>query len=378
MQLSETIKLYPTKEQQTLMTMTMDTYISTVNGLVSDAMHGTSIAKYTSKDVSANLPSALINQCIRDARSIVTKHYKFCHKAVLKNRHLRKKGTAIHVTAPKLPVLKKPCCYINNQNFRINGSRIEFPVMVCGKSKRISVETHMTVRQSELLSGAKFGTMRIITKGTNIIAQVVYDVSEPECPENGTVMGVDLGIKCPAVSYISDGSVKFYGNGRKNKYMRRHYAYLRRKLQKAKHPEAVKRINDKEQRIMKDIDHKLSHDIIETAVAHKVRVIKLEQLNNIRSATRTSRKNNHSLHTWSFYRLAMYIEYKAKLAGIKVLYVNPAYTSQKCPKCGHIHHADDRHYWCQCGYHTHRDLLGAVNICASTEYVGDSTIRHTA
>lgn len=69
-----------------------------------------------------------------------------------------------------------------------------------------------------------------------------------------------------------------------------------------------------EQRIMKDIDHKISHDIVATAVAHHVSVIKLEQLSNIRSTTRTSRKNNHSLHTWSFYRLAQYIEYKAKLA----------------------------------------------------------------
>ena len=378
MQLSETIKLYPTKEQLCLLAMTMDTYIYTVNGLVSDAVRGTSIAKYTSKDVNANLPSALINQCIRDAKSIVSKHYKFCRKAVLKNRSLCKKGSAVRVAAPQLPVLKKPCCYINNQNFHIKGRYIEFPVIIGGKSKRISVATRMTDRQAELLSGAKLGTMRIVTKGHGIIAQIVYEVPEPGYQDEGTVMGIDLGIKCPAVSYISDGNVKFYGNGRKNKYMRRHYAYLRRKLQKAKHPEAVKRINDKEQRIMKDIDHKLSHDIIETAVAHNVTVIKMEQLANIRSATRTSRKNNHSLHAWSFYRLAMYIEYKAKLAGIKVLYVNPAYTSQKCPECGHVHHANDRDYRCRCGYHTHRDLLGARNICDSTEYVGDSNIRHTA
>jgi len=379
MQLSETIKLYPTKEHRSLLAITMDTYISTVNGLVSDAMKGTSIAKYTSKNVTANLPSALINQCIRDAKSIVAKHYRVCHKAVLKNRSFAKRSKPVRVTAPAVPVLKKLCCYINNQNFKIaSNGRIEFPIMINGSSKRVSVATRMTERQLERLTTAKLGTMRIVTKGHHLIAQIVYEAAEPECLDEGAVMGIDLGIKCPAVSYTSDGSVKFYGNGRQNKYMRRHYAYLRRKLQKAKHPEAVERINDKEQRIMKDIDHKLSHDIIETAVAHNVSVIKLEQLANIRSATRTSRKNNHSLHTWSFYRLAMYIEYKAKLAGIKVLYVNPAYTSQRCPKCGHVHHADDRHYRCRCGYHTHRDLLGAINICDSTEYVGDSNIRHTA
>jgi len=113
-------------------------------------------------------------------------------------------------------------------------------------------------------------------------------------------MGVDLGIKCPAVSYCPDGSVKFYGNGR---------------------------------------------------------------------------KNNHNLHTWSFYRLATFIEYKAKLAGIEVEYVDPAYTSQICPICGRIQHAKDRNYICRCGFHTHRDLLGAINICNSTEYIGN---RYTA
>jgi IS605 OrfB family transposase len=138
---------------------------------------------------------------------------------------------------------------------------------------------------------------------------------------------------------------------------------------------AVLRINNKEQRIMRDIDHKISHDIIETAVAHNVKLIKLEQLQNIRSAARQSRKNNHSLHSWSFYRLAQFIEYKARLAGISVEYVNPAYTSQRCPICGSVHHADDRTYKCACGFHTHRDILGARNICNSTEFVGN---RQTA
>ncbi len=111
MQLSETIKLYSTKEQETLIQAIMLEYISTVNSLVSDATRGTNINKYTSRNVEANLPSALKNQCIRDAKSIVKKHYKTCHKTVLKNRNLAKKGSTLKITAPSLPILKKPCCY---------------------------------------------------------------------------------------------------------------------------------------------------------------------------------------------------------------------------------------------------------------------------
>ncbi len=378
MQLSETVKLYMTKEQRTLITTTMVEYISTVNSLVSVAAAGTSISNYTTADIAANLPSALTNQCIRDAKSIMNKYKKQCRKTDAKNKVLAKGGSVIKVKEPKVPVLRKPCCYINNQNFKVNGDYIEFPVIVNGKCKRISVRTRMTDRQKLIFNDADFGTMRIVYKGNKVVAQLVYEAAEVIRAGEGNIMGVDLGIKCPAVSYISDGSIRFYGNGRKNKYMRRHYAALRKGLQKAKHIDAVSRIDNKEHRIMKDTDHKLSHDIIATAVAHNVKTIKLERLENIRSTTRTSRKNNHSLHKWSFYRLAKYIEYKAGLAGITVEYVNPAYTSQRCPVCGHVHHASDRKYICQCGFHTHRDILGAMNICDSTEYVGGSNIRHIA
>lgn len=410
MQLSETVKLYPTEYQIELTRNTMSEYISTVNNIVSDYTNKDngniesvkeiknikSISKLTTADVKAKLPSALCNQCIRDAKSIVKKYDKACKevekaKKNKKNKKSKKNKNSKNVKEVeeikevkevkklkeiKVPVLKKLCCYINNQNFKIQDNYISFPVMIDGKSKRISVKTKMTDKQKLILSSHRLGTMRIVIKNINtLVAQFVYEINEIEkVNESNNVMGVDLGIKCPAVSYCTDGSVKFYDNGRNNKYMRRHYANLRKWFQKAKKPTVVKRIKNKEQRIMKDIDHKISREIVNTAKKHKAKVIKLERLENIRSTTRTSCKNNPSLHTWSFYRLAQYIEYKAKLVGIEVEYVDPAYTSQKCTQCGNIHHAKDRKYICKCGYHTHRDLLGAINICNSTEYIGNRCI----
>lgn len=127
MQLSETIKLYITKEQKSLVAMTMNEYISTVNSLVSVAVSGTSISKYTTADVNASLPSALTNQCIRDAKSIVNKYNKGCGKVSAKNKKLAKQKSSITIKEPAVPVLKRPCCYVNNQNFKIKDNRIEFP-----------------------------------------------------------------------------------------------------------------------------------------------------------------------------------------------------------------------------------------------------------
>jgi len=50
------------------------------------------------------------------------------------------------------------------------------------------------------------------------------------------------------------------------------------------------------------------------------------------------------------------------MAGIKLEYVDPAHTSQRCPRRGKINHAKDRRYECRCGYTAHRDIVGAVNI----------------
>lgn len=106
MQLSETIKIYPTKKQKILILAMMVEYITTVNRLVSNAVSGISIARYTSKDVKALLPAALKNQCIRDANSVLKRYNKIRRQTERKNAELIKQGKDIEFIA-KCPVLKK-------------------------------------------------------------------------------------------------------------------------------------------------------------------------------------------------------------------------------------------------------------------------------
>ena len=140
-----------------------------------------------------------------------------------------------------------------------------------------------------------------------------------------------MGLKVPAVVVTSTGKTKFVGNGRQNKYIRRKYKEHRRKMGKLKKLSAIRKQENKEHRYMKDQNHKISRKIVNMAIEEQVSVIKIEKLTNIRQTTRTSRKNAKNLHNWSFYQLQMFIAYKAALAGIKVIEVNPAYTSQTCP-----------------------------------------------
>jgi len=69
---------------------------------------------------------------------------------------------------------------------------------------------------------------------------------------------------------------------------------------------------------------------------------------------------------WSFSQLRFFIEYKAKLHGVDVLAVPPAYTSQTCPGCGHTDKKNrpsrDAFVCRSCGYEGNADYVASLNI----------------
>ncbi len=339
MKLTLNIKICPTSEQTSQLRTTLETYIQTVNRIVAQAVEIGEWHRPTSQTVEASLPSAVKNQATQDARSVFRKSKKL----------------------GKVPILKKPVCFWNNQNYRMEEYAVSFPLWIGGKSTRILVKALIQDSQRQQLQG-HLGTMRIVQKLGKWLVQIPVEVEEAPPKSNTKAMGVDMGIKVPAVVATSTGQTHFFGNGRQQKNVRRHYAAKRKKLGKAKKLGAIRKSKNKEQRWMRDQDHKLSRAIVNLAIREDVSTIRAEKLAGIRSSARKSRKNNRSLHSWSFYRLASFIEYKAKLGGIKVEVVNPAYTSQICPKCGTLNKARDRLYVCECGFRSHRDRVGALNI----------------
>jgi len=363
MQITVKLNLVVTKPQIELMESISKEYIRTVNNLVSTILESEQRVKLSSKDVFADLPSAVKNQSIRDAISICNKY----RKALRVNSKLPEdKQRKI-----KVPTLKKSVCIWNNQNYSLKTETISVPVMVEGKSKRISIRTIMTDYQLKQLEDSKLGALRITKKNNKYVAQIsIEKISHIIAGE--VIMGVDLGLKVPAVAVTSSGKTAFFGNGRENKFVKRKHRSKRKKLGKEKKTEAIKKLNDKEQRWMKDKDHKVSRQILNFAKENNVSVIRMEKLTNIRSTARTSRKNEKNLHTWSFYRLAQFIEYKAALAGIMVEYADPKYTSQSCPECKTLNKAKDRRYKCSCGYKSHRDRVGAINIINAPVADGNS------
>lgn len=341
------VRLYPTAEQDRLLMGHCLEYISTVNVLASAFDADMIEDGFSTKDFTVPLPSAVKNQALRDAKSVFTR--------------------SLELT--RLPILKKPICQWNNQNWQIEQGTLTLPVCLDGKTQQIEIRCP----EGELVGEP--GILRLKKKRGKWIADVSMTLKYPEPSREQGVMGIDLGIKVPAVTYVAGKGAQFFGNGRYQRYMRRRFYARRKSLQKAKKTRAVRKSKGKEQRWMKNVNHSLSRQIVNQAQRQGVGTIKLECLAGLRKDTTSTsggvkskkgakaRKNNRMKNTWSFYQLSQFITYKAERLGIKVEQVDPAYTSQECPACGTRHKAKDRTYVCAtCRWKGHRDSVGAINV----------------
>ena len=216
----------------------------------------------------------------------------------------------------------------------------------------------------------QFGTAKVVYKHDKFFLHisVIYNSEELEDTKVCNVVGHDRGIRFITTSYGSNGKTTFY-SGNEVKQKRGHYKALRKQLQKVGTPSSrrrLKAISQRENRWMQDVNHCISKALVENNPKGTLHI--LEDLSNVRSATEKVKVNDrYVMVSWSYYDLEQKLIYKAKEHGQKVIKVNPQYTSQTCPKCGHIEKANrnkQKHIFCckNCGYTSNDDRIGAMNL----------------
>ena len=255
-----------------------------------------------------------------------------------------------------------------NRDYSLNSKNDVFSVNTL--NGRIKVPFHKNGFEQYFSDDCKFGTARLVNKHGRFFLHVpvTYEISELKKSEVSNVVGIDRGIRFLAATYDSKGRSRFYdGNAVKQKRAR--YKALRKQLQQVGTPSSrrrIKAIGQRENRWMNDVNHCISKALVESNPDGSLFVI--EDLSGVRKATeRVRTKDRYVSVSWSFYDLEQKLSYKALKHHQLVEKVDPAYTSQTCPKCGHTEKANRNkklHMFCckNCGYRSNDDRIGAMNL----------------
>lgn len=137
-------------------------------------------------------------------------------------------------------------------------------------------------------------------------------------------------------------------------------------------------VGSRESRWAEDYLHRISKALVHEAITHDCSTIVFEDLTDIRDRMPGAK----AFHAWAFRRLYEYVEYKAAEFGIGTEQVDPAYTSQRCSKCGHTarnNRTTQERFCCQqCWYEVHADYNAAKNIGLKHVHAGQKSPRGRA
>ncbi|MCE4623741.1 MAG: RNA-guided endonuclease TnpB family protein, partial [Caldisphaeraceae archaeon] len=270
-------------------------------------------------------------------------------------RKRRKKGKA-----KGKPVFKKEVIMLDDHLFELD---LENRVIEISAPKGRLVLEFYPSKHHEKFKDWKVGQAWLVKNSKGVFINVVFS-REVEVGEPKAFVGVDLNENNVTLA-LPDG--EFVQIITHEKEIRTGYYVKRRRIQKKlragkKRKGLLEKYGEREKKRLNDLHHKMTNKVVE--LAEKYGGIALEDLTKIRNSIRYSAEMNGRLHRWSFRRLQSIIKYKAKLKGVGVLLVNPAYTSSLCPICGRkLSPNGHRVLKCpNCGFEADRDVVGSWNI----------------
>ncbi len=200
----------------------------------------------------------------------------------------------------------------------------------------------------------------LINRNGTFYFNLVLDLPDVAPVSTDAAIGVDLGEN--TIAAISTGKLI---DGGKLCHDRDRFLALRRRLQRNGSQSArqlLKKVSGRESRHVTHVNHEVSKAIVAEAVRNESGTISLEDLTNICTRIKARKRMRSRLHRWAWAQLQTLISYKAEAAGIRVEFVNPAYTSQTCSVCGSLGTRVKHRFSCSCGSLAHSDLNASRNL----------------
>ena len=228
-------------------------------------------------------------------------------------------------------------------------------------------------------SGARCGASKLwydkTSKQWYLLVSIELEKQDVDSGKIGIVKGVDVGQRNLAVSSSNNGKKEFY-NGNEVKQKCREFSKVRSDLQEKGTRSAkrvLKRLAMRERRFRTDVNHKISHGLMEQNI-----IIGMENLKDIKVRTMSHRKRgkfasdkqrqaNKESSSWSYAELQNFVGYKVFFYDSLMVKIDPYNTSKMCNKCGHV--SDNNRpngsimFRCEaCGHTIHSDLNAGDNI----------------
>ncbi len=241
--------------------------------------------------------------------------------------------------------------------------------LMCGRVKlKLSIGNY----QLALLKGQSptAATLNKTKRGDYYI-NICVDLPTNPTGTTPKVIGVDLGRRD-----IATTSRGVSWSGKQIQATRDRYSKVRANVQSKRTRSSrrlLRRLSGKEQKFQTWLNHNISKQLVQDAKQSNS-ALAFEDLTNIRQSLNQqprSKTERRRTNNWAFYQLRLFVGYKAKVAGVPVVFVPPAYTSQTCSRCGHIHPTkgksfrNSKFFKCEyCGFKHDADINAANNIAA--------------
>ena len=295
-----------------------------------------------------NVNSIILQQVMRSIDGNIKAYQTWCKKCAKRDKNKTKKTEVKFPSIERffIPLRSDMFHFEWNQNTKCFDAwlrifRKHFPLKLCDYHKKALENLDKVVGSSIYLD--RSGTLCL---------RLVFKVNKSEVEQTNKVLGVDIGIEKPIV--CSDG--KMFGNGKLIRHKKLEYSKKRARQQSRK-----KEIFQHQSRWTADVNHKLSRQLVNYCLSTGVSVLHLEKLSGNHLSNKKGRR-----YSWAFNDLLCKIRYKAELAGLSVVDVNPAYTSQTCSRCG-LKSKDNRvsqsKFICSfCGLKKNADVNASKNI----------------
>jgi IS605 OrfB family transposase len=228
------------------------------------------------------------------------------------------------------------------------------------------------------LEGRKLkGQADLVFQNGKFFLCVVIELPDGTPIDPDGMIGVDKGIV--NIATTSDGDTF---SGSKIDVVRERTAKIKQALQKRGSKSAkrhLKKIGTRQSRFQRYINHCISKEIVSIAKGTN-RGIALEDLTGISSRTRFRKADRQRFGNWAFFQLDSFLVYKAKLAGVRVVFVDPRNTSRECSVCGYIAKSNRKSqslFSCgSCGSTFLADFNAALNISKRASVNGPIVSAH--